>query len=411
MACAGLAGLLLPCLAVAAGGSLVTITSGPAEGETVASNTATFSFQSGASATFQCTLDGGAAESCDSGQITYTALTNGQHTFEVTATTTGNDVVSGSEARHWTVAVAPDATITEAPPDPSDSSDATFSFASDQDRLDVRMLARRQPATEACTSPMRITDLDERIAFFAVRAVDDERGSGAPAEYRWEVAAPAPGAIETSIVAGPPNPSASADATFSFSADVAGATFQCSLDGESPKSCTSPVTYSGLATGTHGFKVAASTANLVDQSPAEYSWDVALPVALETTITSKPSNPSSSAEATFEFTSNRSEATFECSLDNAGFTACVSPTTYERISDGDHAFAVRAVRGGVLDTSPARYAWTVDTSSSSTPWGWIIGGIVAALAVAAGIYYLIRRRRQNADETPPETLPDPEDPG
>ncbi len=246
---------------------------------------------------------------------------------------------------------------------------------------------------------------------FAVRAVVDSVGPGAPAEYRWELAAPAPGAIETSIVAGPPNPSASADATFSFSADVAGATFQCSLDGESPKSCTSPVTYSGLATGTHGFKVAASTANLVDQSPAEYSWDVALPLALETTITSKPSNPSSSAEATFEFTSNRSEATFECSLDNAGFTACVSPTTYERISDGDHAFVVRAVRGGVLDTSPARYAWTVDTSSSSTPWGWIIGGIVAALAVAAGIYYLIRRRRQNADETPPETLPDPEDPG
>ena len=173
MACAGLAGLLLPCLAVAAGGSLVTITSGPAEGETVASNTATFSFQSGAAATFQCTLDGGAAESCDSGQITYTALTNGQHTFEVVATTTGNDVVSGSEARNWTVAVRPTATITEAPPDPSDSSEATFSFVSDQPDSTLRMLARRQPATEACTSPIDLSPtLPCRSHVFAVRAVD-----------------------------------------------------------------------------------------------------------------------------------------------------------------------------------------------------------------------------------------------
>jgi large repetitive protein len=405
LACAGLAVLLLPCVAVAAGGSLVTITSGPAEGETTASNTATFSFESGTPATFQCTLDGGAAESCDSGQITYTALTNGQHTFEVTATTTGDNVVSGSEARNWTVAVRPTATIFEAPPDPSDSSEATFGFASDQpDATFECSLDGAGP--EACTSPMTYRDLAEQSHVFAVRAVDANIGSGTAAEYRWAVQAPPPGAIETSIVAGPPSPSASTDATFSFSADVARATFHCSLDGESPQPCTSPVTYSGLAAGTHAFKVVASTDSLVDQSPAEYSWDVALPVSLETTITSKPSNPSSSADATFEFTSNRSEATFECSLDSAGFTACTSPAAYERLSDGDHAFAVRAVRGGVQDTSPARYSWTIDASGSSTPWGWIIGGIVAALAVAAGIYYLIKRRRQGAEETPMETPPE-----
>ena len=133
-------------------------------------------------------------------------------------------------------------------------------------------------------------------------------------------------------------------------------------------------------------------------------------MALETTITSKPSNPSSSAEATFEFTSNRSEATFECSLDNAGFTACVSPTTYERISDGDHAFEC-GPSGEECSTRRRRATPGPSTLESSTPWGWIIGGIVAALAVAAGVYYLIRRRRQNADGAPPETLPDPEDPG
>src|SRR5262249_3128378 len=158
-----------------------------------------------------------------------------------------------------------------------------------------------------------------------VRAVDPKVGNGPTAEYRWEVKAPPPTSIETSIVAGPPDPSASPDATFSFAASLAGATFECTLDGGAAKHCTSPVTYSGLGAGKHTFKVVASSGNLVDNTPAEYSWTIALPVALDTTITTKPPDPSSSSKATFEFTSNRSEATFECSLDGPGFKACTSP--------------------------------------------------------------------------------------
>jgi hypothetical protein len=393
--CAGLVVAALPSLAAAAGNSIVTITAGPAEGETVSSNTATFAFSSNTQATFQCSLDGGPAESCDSGQITYTQLTNGPHRFDVIATTTGPDVVSGSETRNWTVAVAPVATITSEPPNPSESTEATFEFTADQPGATFECsLDGAAPA--ACTSPTTYRDLAVREHVFAVRAVDPKIGNGPSAEYRWVVKAPPPTSIETSIVAGPPDPSASPDATFSFAASVAGATFRCSLNGEAAKDCTSPVTYSGLAGGKHTFTVAASSGNLVDETPAEYSWTIALPQKLDTRITAKPSDPSDSADATFEFTSNRSEATFECSLDGPGFKACTSPITYEGLSNGSHTFEVRAVKGGTLDTSPARYTWSVEaaSSSSSNTWLWVVIAIVAALLIGAGVYYyLVRRRR------------------
>ena len=394
LACAG-GVLLFSSAAGAAPGSIVTITAGPAEGETVASNTVTFAFESNASATFQCTLDGAAAESCDSGQITYTDLANGSHTFDVIATTTGPDVVSGSEKRTWTVAVPPQATITEEPPNPSESTDATFSFTADQESATFECsLDGATPS--ACTSPVTYNGLSEGQHVFAVRAVAQDAGSGQAAEYRWEVRKPPPAPVDTSIVTAPPNPSKSPDATFGFTSTATEATFQCSLDGKAAESCTSPAHYSGLASGHHTFRVTASSGGQADESPAEYAWSVNLPPLLDTRITSKPSDPSTSSSATFEFTSNRSDATFECSLDGAGFAACTSPTTFERLSNGEHAFQVRAVKGGVLDTSPAEDKWTVEvvSSSSGTPWGWIIVGIVAALAIAAGIYYFLVWRRR-----------------
>jgi hypothetical protein len=408
VAFAGIGAAILPSLAPAAGGSIVTITAGPAEGETVTSDSATFSFHSDTQATFKCVLDGGAEESCDSGQITYTGLANGTHRFDVIATTTGHDVVSGSETRNWTVAVLPQVTITDQPPNPSESPDATFSFTSDQSGTFECTLDGG--STESCTSPVTYHGLHEGSHSFAVRAVGPTDATGPPAEYRWEVKAPPPSSIETSIVAGPPDPSASPDASFSFSATVAGATFHCALDGASAQPCTSPVTYSGLADGRHTFKVSASHGSLVDESPAEYSWTVARPVGIDTTITSKPSDPSSSGDATFEFTSNRSDATFECSLDGPGFAACTSPVTYSGLSNGGHTFEVRAVRGGTIDSTPARYTWTVDASGSGTPtWVWIVVGLAVAAGIGVGVWYLLKRRRegQSRPPEPPEPLEAP----
>jgi large repetitive protein len=165
---------------------------------------------------------------------------------------------------------------------------------------------------------------------------------------------------DTTITAYPPDPSISADASFSFTSTEPGSTFECQLDGSGFSACTSPKTYTGLADGTHTFEVRAIDASSnVDPSPASYSWTIDT-VAPNTTITAHPDNPSHSVDASFSFTSTEPGSTFECQLDGGGFSTCTSPQTYTGLDYGNHTFEVRAIDGvGNPDPTPASYSWTI----------------------------------------------------
>lgn len=83
-----------------------------------------------------------------------------------------------------------------------------------------------------------------------------------------------------------------------------------------------------------------------------------------TTLTSGPSNTSSSTSATFTFTSSEQGSTFQCELDSATWTPCTSPQTYSGLANGAHTFSVRATDpAGNVDPTPAGTAWIVDTSA------------------------------------------------
>jgi hypothetical protein len=65
------------------------------------------------------------------------------------------------------------------------------------------------------------------------------------------------------------------DAIFTFSANEAGSTFECSLDGGTFAACTPAASYNGLADGAHSFSVRATDlAGNLDATPAIYSWTV-----------------------------------------------------------------------------------------------------------------------------------------
>lgn len=88
----------------------------------------------------------------------------------------------------------------------------------------------------------------------------------------------------------------------------------------------------------------------------------------ETTIGSGPPGLTSSASATFSFSSSESNSTLECSLDNAAYSSCTSPQDYASLSDGSHIFEVRATDAvGNVDATPASRTWTVDTVAPETP--------------------------------------------
>ena len=91
-----------------------------------------------------------------------------------------------------------------------------------------------------------------------------------------------------------------------------------------------------------------NTAGTVPTSTGGYvlSLDVteagAQPPAVE--ITAGPPATTNATTASFEFRATGGSPPpghFECSLDNAGFTECASPKTFDNLAEGDHRFQVR----------------------------------------------------------------------
>ncbi len=82
--------------------------------------------------------------------------------------------------------------------------------------------------------------------------------------------------------------------------------------------------------------------------------------APETQIDSGPAAKITKPKATFTFSSPSSGSTFECALDDLGFSPCVSPATFKRLRIGKHRLRVRAISAdGLLDASPAEQAFKV----------------------------------------------------
>ncbi|HYN35393.1 MAG TPA: hypothetical protein VEV82_00295, partial [Actinomycetota bacterium] len=188
-------------------------------------------------------------------------------------------------------------------------------------------------------------------------AVDGFNGATGNVVLRLE-----PDRVDTAITSGPSGIMSSTSATFNFAASEPGSTFECSLNGAPFTSCVQPQKYSALAEQNYEFRVRAiDRGGRVDDTPATRAWTVDL-TAPDTTIVSTPSGAVSSTSASFSFTSSQAGSTFQCALDNASFAYCISPTSFAGLSQGVHAFQVRAVDpAGNQDLSPASVSWTVDS--------------------------------------------------
>jgi hypothetical protein len=89
----------------------------------------------------------------------------------------------------------------------------------------------------------------------------------------------------------------------------------------------------------------------------------------ETFIGSGPSDGSyvRSTSASFSFSSDESDATFECKLNDGVFESCTSPKEYTDLSEGSHIFEVRATDpDGNTDPTHASREWTVDTTAPTS---------------------------------------------
>ena len=156
--------------------------------------------------------------------------------------------------------------------------------------------------------------------------------------------------------------------------------------------CTSPVTYTGLAGGEHLFAVyATGPAGSIALEWAEWEWTIADTTPPITTITSGPGITTEDNSATFVFSANEPDVTFQCSLDGAEPQACTSPKVYEFVWPGEHTFEVVAFSPAMLDAFgvpieplfdpvPTVYEWTIiDTVAPDTTISFGPGTTTASL--------------------------------
>ena len=99
----------------------------------------------------------------------------------------------------------------------------------------------------------------------------------------------------------------------------------------------------------------------------------------DTAIVSGPSGPTNDPTPTFAFDSSQTGSSFECKVDSGSYGPCASPNTTSHLTDGSHAFYVRANdAGGNVDPTPASRIFNVATAAVG------VSGTTLVVTAAAG---------------------------
>lgn len=336
-----------------------TITAAPSNPSN--SSTASFSFTSTeAGSTFQCQIDGSGFSICTSPKA-YSFLGAGTHTFDVKAMDASGNSDPTPATFSWTIDnTAPMIVINSGPTSQAGGStkntSAVFNFIS-SDPTATFSCSLDNATFAPCTSPKTYVRLKAGTHSFRVQANVSAPADLSPVSFSWVIDNKPPNTIITS---GPPLLTNNPAATFTFTSNEPG-TFECSLDGSAFVPCDSPFVSEPLPDGKHAFQVrAVDSAENVDRSAARAkSWavDTIPPVTI---ITSKPADPTTSPNTVFKFAAEKG-STFQCSLDGAPFTACMSGQKYSGLTKGTHKFQVQARdKAGNLELIPVTFGWRIN---------------------------------------------------
>lgn len=214
-------------------------------------------------------------------------------------------------------------------------------------------------------------------------------------------------------------------ASFSFTSNENGSTFQCKLDSGDFTACTSPVTYDNVPPGTHTFSVRAiDAAGNIDPTPATDTFTFTVPTSTDTTPPSVPTGLQATAPTSLvvALSWNASTDTGGSGLDGYNIyrngakinNNLVTATTYNDVTvnaNTGYSYKVEAV-----DTNGNRSAQTaavnVTTPASATGLRGDVTGPVNKPDGKIDIYdlsYVIRNydtNNLNADVSGPDGKPD-----
>ncbi|MGB7587800.1 MAG: hypothetical protein WBM00_03745, partial [Solirubrobacterales bacterium] len=171
-------------------------------------------------------------------------------------------------------------------------------------------------------------------------------------------------APDTTISSGPAGIIYASTASFSFTADEAGSTFECLLDGAAYSACASPKTYASVPQGPHTFRVrAVDAAGNKDETPAERSFQVAQPPA----ATTKAPRAVKAHEATLDagINPNGSDTTYQFEYGATTAYGRVIPAAPKEIPSGNDSVEVSEWIGG-LESGTTYHFRIVATNAAGT---------------------------------------------
>lgn len=316
--------------------------------------------------TYQCKLDSAAFAACSGSPVTLTGLAPGVHTYSVTQTDAVGNVGSASTIT-WevdtTAPAAPTVTRTSPTASPTNSPAQTLAYSGAEAGGSFKCKLDSAAYAACASSPVSVSGLGSGSHTYSVTQTDAAGNTSTAGTVAWTVDVTPP---PVPIVSGPSGTTALTAASISYSDSESGVTFQCKLDGEAYAACpASPVSLSGLSTGAHTYYVTAtdSTGNVSSAGTASWTVD---PTGFTVSITSSPSNPSTSSSASFAFETLTPGSTYECKLDTGSFSPCTSSKSYSGLSDGSHTFAVHAINGSQATPDVSR-TWVIDATPPNAP--------------------------------------------
>jgi len=318
---------------------------------------------------FKCSLEGSPFADCDPKGITYGPLADGFYTFEAFAIGQGGPDPSPASWTFEVDTVPPETFIDSVPPEPSNGFSASFTFHSSEpeSQFQCQFEGGQIQTCEPGKTFFQLADGPHTFRVWAIDQATNVDPTPAVAVFNVDTTLGDKSAPDTTIVSRPPNPSASAKASFSYRSNEPRSSFQCRLDEEQFAPCAAVgIAYPRLKNGSHTFRVrAVDRAGNLDSAPATYTWVVRAPLP-ETRIVAAPPGAkrikgarAKSLKVAFVFRASEPKASFRCRIDKRPFVACRSPKKFS-VRPGRHRFEVYAVDAvGNVEPTPARRIFRV----------------------------------------------------
>lgn len=352
---------------------LTPLPSDPTTATTAAFNLASDDAEAG----FECSLDGGEWTVCGS-TTTFNNLSDGSHVFAARAVDVAGNADLSPVVFTWTVDTTPPlTTLLSFPASPTSAAVHRFEFTANEAATFQCMVVGLGVPFDTCTSPKLYGGLVEGLYTFHIFATD-LAGNVEPVSHTVDWVVDFTPATAYALAVSPAYAALATTVEIEFSVGEALANDPLVWVGGVPAILATLVgdtyTYEYVVTGGETEGTAPVLVHIRDDAfnltvlEGEVVFDFTPP---DTTLESPlPQAYTNVTFPSFSFSANETVQGFDCRLIpvDVGFTPCAPPYQVTSLADGAYTFTVRAVDlAGNADTTPASWAFTVDTVPPAAP--------------------------------------------